>query len=212
MTYLGRYQKTMIDVIAHVFLVFGNLAFIGPLLFIGVIWSESRFFYELTCLLLFSITLNVALKGTFQIPLARELGIPGYSFPSGHMQIATIFYAWLILYGNTRLLKNDRLLLPLNIMLVLLLFGIGWSLIHCGYHTIFDVAGAAITALILTIAYRFLLDFFPKYFAWILLGLATLVTLYSCTRYPELPQHATFAYYGLLGLVVGNKIIKRHTT
>ena len=198
----------MIDVLAHVFLVFGNLAFIGPLLLIGFIWSDRRFFYELTCLLLFSITLNVALKGTFQIPLAKELGIPGYAFPSGHMQIATIFYACLILYGNARLLKNDRLLLPLNIMLVLLLFGIGWSLIHCGYHTVSDVAGAAIVALFLTIGYRFLLDHYPKYSAWVLLCLATLITLYTYTRYPELPQHAALAYYGLLGLIVGNKIIR----
>lgn len=202
----------MINIIAHVFLVFGNLAFIGPFLLIGFIWSDRNFCYELTCLLLFSIILNVALKGTFQIPLAKELRIPGYAFPSGHMQIATIFYAWLILYGNAHLLKNNRLLLPLNSLLVLLLCGIGWSLIHCGYHTIFDVAGAAITALILTIAYRFLLDHFPKYSAWVLLCLATLVILYSCTRYPELPQHATFAYYGLVGLIVGNKIIKRHLT
>jgi undecaprenyl-diphosphatase len=165
-------------------------------------------------LLLFSITLNVALKGTFQIPLARELGIPGYAFPSGHMQIATIFYASLIFYGNARLLKNDpeSLLLPLNITLVLLLSGIGWSLIHCGYHTVFDVAGAAITALLLIIGYRFLLNHCPNYSAWILLCLATLVTLYSCTRYPELPQHAKLAFYGLIGLIAGNTIIRRYSS
>lgn len=201
----------MPDVLAHVFLAMGDLAFISVLLLIGFIRTDRPFFYELSCLLLFSITINVALKGTFQIPLAKELGTHSFAFPSGHMQIATTFYACLILYGNTQFLKHPeqkKTLWILNITLILLLIGFGWGLIHCGYHTLYDVIGAVLTALLLIKFYRVLQKNLAKYASWILLILATLTTMYSWIRYPEVPRHAWVAWYGLIGLVASETIYK----
>lgn len=213
----------MTDIIAHVFLALGNMAFIGPLLLIGFIRSNRRFFYELTCLMLFSIVINVALKGIFHIPLPKELGITGFAFPSGHMQIATVFYAYMILYGKTHLLKHasdeksgsenyrEKIFLPLNLTLILLLVSIGWSLIHCGYHTIYDVIAAAITAFLLITGYRILLDNLTQWAPWILVTLATFTMIYSCIGYPQLPQHAWLAWYGLIGLIAMERINKLNT-
>lgn len=214
----------MIDIITHLLLALGNLAFISPLLLIGFIRSDRRFFYQLTCLILFSIIINVALKSMFRIPLPQELGIPGFAFPSGHMQIATVFYAYMILFGNTLLIKRaktgksefkthpKKLFSLLNFTLILLLIGIGWSLIHCGYHTVYDVIAAAFTSLLLITGYRMLLANCGQWTAWIILTLATLAMIYSFIGYPRIPHHAWFAWYGLIGLISIEKIYQLNTT
>ena len=70
--------------------------------------------------------------------LVRE---KGYSFPSGHTLCAITFYGFLIL-----LISNSILILPIKIILILVLLSliylIGYSRIFLGVHYFSDVIGA----------------------------------------------------------------------
>ena len=201
----------MFDTIAHFFLIFSNLLFIAPLIILGFIGLDRRFFFELTCLLLLSITCNVALKVTFHIPLSEALGIQGFAFPSGHMQLATVLYGYLFFAQNTQMNNNfayKKAKIALKIMLSALLVGIGWRLLHCGYHNFFDVAGGIITGLLLIGIYKVTREYRPKITQELVLLLATLAMLYSYLRYPQVPWYAWSAYFTLIGLSVSEKLLK----
>lgn len=94
----------------------------------------------LGCIL--SAMVNYNLKLWLQIPLS--LGRPGYAFPSGHMQAAGFIYSWLALH---RVAKLNYLLLPL-------LAWIGASILHFGYHNLFDLIGGLSCAWILVAFYQ----------------------------------------------------------
>ncbi|WP_041472092.1 phosphatase PAP2 family protein [Rickettsia slovaca] len=66
------------------------------------------------------------LKYTFEIPLNPALNIKGFAFPSGHMSSGVVFYGWFfanIIYSLLRI-----------IIIVVILTGMGFSLIYKGYH------------------------------------------------------------------------------
>lgn len=133
------------SLLAKGFLLFSDAIIISPLLIIGfatrggffikspskegvVIWGNASF------LVLFTMIFNVFLKSLFLIPLDPGLGIKGFAFPSGHMQVAFVLYGWLFLSYSHRILRG---------ILIFILMGIGYGLIQQGYHNHADVFGAA---------------------------------------------------------------------
>lgn len=171
------------DYIASFFLVFGNGLIIIPLLLWGLIFAERRLFYSALCLIGLSILVNVALKVSFQLPLSPSLGKEGFAFPSGHMQLATVFY------GGLAYNKRSQLF---SLLIVCLLAGIGWGLIHYNYHNLYDVSAAFIVALCLLYLYQCLQRVEKE--QWILSGTASLLMVYIHLHYPPIPPHAWQAY------------------
>ena len=133
-----------LDNLAHGCLFFSNAEFLVPFIIVGYLWLGRNIFFHATCLLLISILLNIALKHSFQIPLAPELGKEGYAFPSGHMQATAAFYGWLWF-------KSNRVVV--RIVLSAVLVGIGFGLVQLGYHNYQDVAGALFFAALLGVVY-----------------------------------------------------------
>lgn len=141
------------SLLAKGFLVFSDAIVISPLLIFGFI-SKGGFFVKpktkegsdiwgnATLLVLFTMIFNVFLKSLFLIPLNPTLGIKGYAFPSGHMQVAVVFYGWLAMVYANRITQS---------FIIIILTGIGYGLIQQGYHNIKDVMGG-IAFGILTVA------------------------------------------------------------
>ncbi|MFC3908811.1 phosphatase PAP2 family protein [Legionella dresdenensis] len=170
------------DTLAEFFLFFSNFPFIITLVLIGLTF-RYRLFYSLACLTLFSITMNVALKNVFHIPLNPTL--TGFAFPSGHMQLSTVLYGWLAWQINNRLLR---------IIIGFLLSGIALGLIHFGYHNLTDVLGGVAFAAIIMAGYALLLAQRPL---WLFCA-ASIATTYNAVCYAHIPQHALIAYWLLL--------------
>jgi membrane-associated phospholipid phosphatase len=135
----------MIDKLAQFFLFFDQIPFVICFILFGFICRDKKIFYQATCLMLVNIILKDALKHFFQVPN------PPYSlfaYPSGHMQMATALYGWLGLHTNNRALQA---------LTVILLAGVGTSLVYFGYHTWMDVAGAVCFVGITFCCYQILL-------------------------------------------------------
>ncbi|CDZ75981.1 PAP2 superfamily protein [Legionella massiliensis] len=190
----------MIDHLARIFLLFSSDLIIIPLVVIGLIWLNRETFYHATCLILFSMLVNVALKNTFQIPLSPALGKIGYAFPSGHMQFVTVLYAWLALR-----VKNFWL----TMAIVIVLIGVALSLIHFGYHNLYDVVAAVFFAVIL-IGLYYLADLrWQDSVPWLILLFASLLLIYIVLTSEQIAAHVWMAYYGLWGLISAEKIANR---
>ena len=90
-----------------------------------------------------SVLINASLKFYFKTPLMPHLG-PGYAFPSGHTQFATVFYGWLALsnFYKTR-------------YFFLLITAIGFSTFDQHFHSINEIiAGFLIGFLIIEIFHQ----------------------------------------------------------
>jgi undecaprenyl-diphosphatase len=197
----------VIDGVARCFLFFTDLEIVIPALLIGFIWINRNLFYQAACLSVFSILVNVALKVSFQVPLLPTVGHKGFAFPSGHMQFATVLYTWLVFYG---LKGSDRTTWKLSIKILTpcLLTGIGWALIHCGYHTLKDVIAAVFVGLCLVAGFQ-LAQNHPRISNPLYgLLLATLLLAYSFMQYIILPRYAWVAYLTLALLIIGGSLLK----
>lgn len=194
----------MTDSAAHFILIFSHFGFIIPMLLIGMLVIDRRFFCDLSFLMAFSIILNVALKAVFQVPLSSTVGHPGFAFPSGHMQLSTVVYAslWRLPY-----LLRAQFAYLFKAIIVLLLIGIGFSLIYCGYHNLTDVLGAIVVALLLIAIYKWLQDNVPTWTPWLILASASLAMCYIWLCYPKLPIHTEVAYCSLMALILASKTL-----
>ena len=137
-------MEISLSLLAKGFLLFSHGVVLVPLLLTGF-FTKGGFFMDsptekgrtdwgnAIVLVLFTMIFNQFLKSIFLVPLNPALGIHGYAFPSGHMQVATVFYGFLLqIYSQTLF----RIILPL------IIGGIGFGLIHEGYHNLIDVGGA----------------------------------------------------------------------
>lgn len=185
------------DNLASFFLFLGNGIVLVPILLFGLIVIDRRFFYQLGCLVLISILINVALKVSFQIPLPSHLAKNWFAFPSGHMQMATVFYGWLAYRVPSTWFRMS---------MMGLLLGIGFSLIYFDYHTSYDVIAAFFAALFIIAAYQLLLSRASKISSIILAILALGLLLYIELMYQQIPSHSWMAFYALWGFILGKKV------
>ncbi len=189
----------MIDYLAKSFLFFDNALFIFTLLTLGFIWFDRRIFYHAISLVFLSILVNVALKITFQVPLSPALHKKGFAFPSGHMQLATTLYLWLAIQVNNKWFRG---------FILFLLGGIGWGTIYFGYHNLVEILGGFCFALLVLAFYYSIVLEWPDLLPIIVISLATLLVIYIHFRLPM--PHIWQGYYGLCGLIVAERIARRH--
>ena len=149
-------------------------------------------FFHGISLLLTSMLLNLALKITFQVPLAPSLGKEGFAFPSRHMQSSIVLYGWLLKSVNKRSIK---------VVITILLIGISIGLVHLGYHNYFDVLAAVFLGLLLIFIYSwFLKTFKESILSMIVLLFNTLLMAYIVLLY-EIKEYSWLAYYSLIGFI-----------
>lgn len=93
-----------------------------------------------------SILINVYLKLFYMVPALH--GHNGYSFPSGHGQLACIFWVWLFINFPKKI----------NLMIIIsMLIGHAFSLKFFGHHRIIDTYASYLFALIIIWIYLKLL-------------------------------------------------------
>ncbi|WP_032112878.1 phosphatase PAP2 family protein [Candidatus Paracaedibacter symbiosus] len=136
------------DQLCGFFLLFSKEIVLIPIFLIGYFFYNRNVFFQALVLLLFSLVAAAFLKSLFKIPLLPHLG-EGWAFPSGHMFTATVFWGFLALK-----LRNKFI----TALVIILLAGIGYSLMHFHYHNLIDIVGAVGFAILLIIFYRILLD------------------------------------------------------
>lgn len=141
-----------------------NLTFLGEhLVVIAIIcalyWCyDKQIAYRITFSLFVSSMLVQGLKITFRIPRPwlRSLSLhpvesvidtaTGYSFPSGHTQTGTALYGML-----ARCTKK----LAFRVLCIVLIFGVAFSRMYLGVHTLQDVATSIIlTTIIIVLVYQ----------------------------------------------------------
>lgn len=186
------------DTSANIFLAFISLPALLLLTFVGGLVLGRRFFFQTACLIGFEVIVNVALKGTFKIAGSVDLEAVSYVFPSGHMQMATVFYTWLALY------------IPFwscRAVIAILLAGIGASLIHFGYHSLDDVIGGIVFGVVLVSIYYYSLPKIAQFLPWILLVFTSMLMIYNSLVYATIPHHAWIAYAILSALILTERII-----
>lgn len=148
-------MEPVLSLLAKGFLTFSHAAIMGTLLMGGLLTGGGFFlkspsrqgsvFWGHTCLLvLFTLIFNVFLKSLFLVPLNPALGIKGFAFPSGHMQVSTVLYGMLFQAYPHPLLRK---------ILLIILSGIGYGLVQQGYHTLTDVVGAIAFAILTLYAF-----------------------------------------------------------
>lgn len=136
--------------------VFLALSALGDTLFYLVALSvaywlgDRAVFRRLTFLVMLTAILNSWLKGFFAVP--RPSAIPwlaeadGYSFPSGHAQLAAFTWIWLSLVFRRPWL---------SMLATALILGIAASRVYLGVHTPADItAGMLVGALTVALAWR----------------------------------------------------------
>ncbi len=138
------------------FLEFSHIKILAPLIFFGLFY-RPKFFLQPTLLLLFTMVFSSFLKPLFAVPyseeLVKKLGKNGFAFPSGHMQLSAVFYGWFLFN-----IKNNFW----RILLILIIFGIGFALVFEGYHNIYDISGSLVFAGLTIFSYQKIIGKNPK--------------------------------------------------
>lgn len=183
----------MTDVWADVFLAFSNASVILLVLITGFFLLNCPIFFQVLIMCLLDLIVNVALKGTFKVPLSPVLHKVGYAFPSGHMQLSAVLYI-----GLSCAIK----LWSLRFFLMCLLVGIACALVHYDYHNAFDVMAGFVCGGVLVALFRYGLYTCANIMPWLLMSIASLFMIYNGWSYQKIPVHASIAYGLLLGLII----------
>jgi undecaprenyl-diphosphatase len=186
---LNNFVIIMLDFIAKFFLSFSQEIIIIPAAVLGYIWFDRKIFFSAICLMLLSMLLNFDLKATFQIPLATG---KGFAFPSGHMQSSTVFYGWLITKIQEPIFQT---------LSVVVLIGIGLSLVYFGYHNFFDLAGGIFCAVLLILFYNLISTQKERFRQIIIFSFSTILLFYAAIIY-QVADHLWLAYYCLIGITL----------
>ncbi len=182
------------------FLYFANFYIIVPLVIFGYFW-QKEIFYHAVILIFTSIVINVALKISFQVPLAEHLGKHWFAFPSGHMQIGIVIYGWLALQFQSSWFR---------ILVLCILSGLASSLVYAGFHDWYHVLGGIVSGSIILLFYKKnheSISFIKK------LGiLICCLTLYNTIRqYLEsFPIRGLNGFFGFMGFTIGHYFIHKY--
>jgi membrane-associated phospholipid phosphatase len=183
----------ILNTLSYYILEFTHEIVIVPLFLVGFLFLNRPQWGIALFLLFFSMIYNPALKSLFQVPLPLALGKAGYAFPSGHMQVAVMFYGWIFLTWPSKVIRY-----AIGGLLTL----IGFALVYKGYHTPRDIFGAiGFGGIMVWVAYK-MMGIQPFSSRPPLLGLALCVPsagflLYMKTR-EMLPVHSLYAFGGLM--------------
>lgn len=109
-------------------------------------------------LLAASVIMSESLKSFFKVPLIFDH--TRYGFPSGHTQFATVFYGWICYQLGLSAPRYLRAVYT-AITISILTFAVT-AIVHCGYHTWFDIAGGFVSGSILLFLGTRLTLFKPK--------------------------------------------------
>ncbi|HBC71934.1 MAG TPA: hypothetical protein DEG23_02500 [Coxiellaceae bacterium] len=184
-------ELEMLDWIAHLFLKFGHITFIFPMVILGMIFHKRELYAKAACFLFFVIIWNALLKYMFKIPLPLHLG-DGYAFPSGHMHATAVFYGYILYKTDNKIIKT---------LLVVLLGLIGFSLIYCQFHDLFAVLAAVGFAIAEITLYHFLLlNLESKYIAAVAI-FGSLVIMVILSIIYKVEGHVWLAFYALVGTI-----------
>ncbi len=199
---LGNFldNRDMLEFLTKFFLCFSHEVIIIPLVILGYVWGNRKFFSQGICLLFISILVNFSLKVTFQVPLLPTVGKIGFAFPSGHMQSSVVLYVWLI--TKTKNIFYQALIVGL-------LISIGFSLVYKGYHDYADVLAGVFFGVILIRGFMYLAKHDDKIIAWTLCSISTLLMFYIAKIY-TIESHVWMAYYALIGLVLSEQYFVKH--
>lgn len=146
----GYYTAAMTEIVNTTALFFGLLGhrfFFPSLMVFGLFTKKRNDILRLVPLVAISLFLNFALKQYFQKPLPDWMNTTNFAFPSGHMQSALVFLGWVYLHAKQW--PRTRLLIPV------ILVGIGWQMIHRGFHDIVDVLGGALVGGVILTTYYY---------------------------------------------------------
>lgn len=178
-----------LDLLANFSLKFGHVTVIFPLVIVLMIFDRRDIYAKATCFLLWVMIFNTLLKYLFKVPLFPHLG-RGYAFPSGHMHAASAFYGY-ILY------KTDKR--GLKIGLSVLLYCLGFSLIHCHFHDLKDVLGAVGFSIGEFYVYHVLSKNFGDKVIGIISILSAVVFMVALSVIHRIEFHVWLAFYGMIG-------------
>ena len=184
--------------VAKIFLSFSQEIAIIPIIILGLIWLNFRIFYHATCLFLLGMLYSFALKNSFQI----SSPLHGFVFPSGHMLSSTILYGQLAYKFNN---------LFFRILILILLGGIGASLVYSNYHNYYDVLGGVFFAIMLIGIYNFVQARTPGFLLALCLAFASLIIIYSYIGTNQIMPHLFLAYYALIGFTLSTRIFAKKT-
>lgn len=142
----------MTEIVNTTALFFGLLGhrFLFPILMVLGLFTKKRHdILRLVPLVAISLFLNFALKQYFQKPLPDWMNTTNFAFPSGHTQSALVLWGWFYLHAKHW--PRLRALVPV------ILVGIGWQMIHRGFHDIIDVSGGALVGGVILTTYYYAL-------------------------------------------------------
>lgn len=194
--------------ISEVLLFFGHppaIVFLFSLVYWFSSKAEGR---HLLLLVSISMIVNAALKLYFKIPLKPHMADQNwYAFPSGHMQLASVFYGHLFWVYRQKYKPLWGI--------ILLLGGYGWALIDQNFHDYADVgAGFAVGVLVLVL-YQGSVRVAFKYGVERYMGLWWLFMTLPCLGYISLQVipviHAWRAQGAILGIVLATLLIRRQS-
>lgn len=184
------------DKITKFFLFFSHDITIIPLLILGLIWLNKKISYHTICIFLISMLYAAALKLFFKISSPQY----GYVFPSGHMLASTTLYGWLAYNYKNNILR---------VAIIIILIGIGVSLVSAGYHKIYHVVGGFGFAVLLLLCYYFVFDKTPNRLNLFNLIFANILFLYIYFETTaSIATHVWLSYYALNGFILGSLLFK----
>lgn len=150
--------------------------------------------------------LNILLKYTFEIPLNPALNIKGFAFPSGHMSSGVVFYGWFF--------ANIRYSL-LRIIIVVILTGMGFSLIYKGYHYPVDIIasitiGIMVIAVIYSVTKEEIIQKYPYMFGVFLWLLTVPMVAYLKIIDVNCLAWVWTVFWGLLGFTISGGLFYKY--
>lgn len=145
-----------LPIVTSFFLLFSKY-FLLLLSIFGMYFYNRKFLIPVL-LLSFTVVLTPILKYFFAIPypaeLSERLGKTGYIFPSGHMQATFVFYGCVFFSLKNTVLRG---------FLVMIIIGVGFSLIFNKYHNFNDIIGACFFGSCTIFFYKFYLNQLVRY-------------------------------------------------
>lgn len=125
----------------------GNVTFIGLATFLLMATGCRFATLRAINLALFVMIFNSFLKGIWQMPLPDTIASHSWAFPSGHMHFAAAFWISIAYTSQKRW--------PIYCV-IMFLFGLGFALLHQGYHHFVDLPAAAILGAIEAILFSYI--------------------------------------------------------